>query len=140
MKRITNLLLLFVILVVGAACKSTLQEGGAYNPAPETVQPEKALYAADASYKFAWVTINTAFDFERENRATLWKISPDIKKSLDKLRPEAQRANTRYLQARAVYLTNSVSVNLSDLESALSGIQRVATSVQAVIPTTQPTQ
>lgn len=135
MKTFIHALILCAILVIGSACnKGTLQPGGAYNPNPSIVEPDKAFYVADAAYKVAYTGITAIFDFERENRLLLWEISPDIKHKLDEIRPKAVEANETYLEARAVYKANPTPAGLTKLQTALSKLQQITSTVQTIVP------
>lgn len=138
------------IFLVGAtvfgltACQSgRLESGGAYAPLVTntvagtnaiTAQPDMAFYIADAAYQTGWSAVNAAFDFEFNNRATLWKVSPQIKEQLDLIRPDAVKANADYLAARAVYIANPIPPNLDLLQQVLARLQQVSTAAQALLP------
>ena len=127
-----------------AGCQSgRLESGGAYSPLVTntiagtnavTAQPDMAFYIADAAYQTAWKIINAAFDFEYNNRAALWKLSPQIKLGLDGIRPDAVKANADYLRARAAYMANPVAPNLDVLQSVLAKLQQLSTTAQSLLP------
>lgn len=120
--------------------KTTLQTGGAYaivvgtTNMIATAAPDAAFYLVDSAFDFAYSSINAAFQFERDNRAYLWKLSPDIKHTLDKIRPGAVDAVKRYARARKAYMKNSTPPGLSVLQNILGEVQKVATATQAAIP------
>ena len=132
-----------VILTAGIGCKSSrLESGGAYAPTvtnavtgevTATQAPDIAFYNVDSAYLLAYSTANAAFDFERNNRAMLWKISPQIKRTLDTIRPQAVAANMRYLAARASYLANPVPAGLTQLQTILAEIGSIASAAQVAI-------
>lgn len=127
-------LLLAGLLAVGTfcGCRATLETGGAYAPAGQ--QADMAFYAVDGAFDLAFSTVDAAFKFEKQNRAQLWKISPNIKHTLDKIRPEASQVVRQYLTAREAYKKNPTVEGLSDLETALATIKRLADAAIAVIP------
>src|SRR5690349_4555794 len=126
MKKPYLLLLVFALLVGSLAIcctKSTLQPGGAYNPVSTnsagvtTPAPDMGLFVADSAYQVAWNTLDAAFTTERNNRQMLWTISPQIKKTLDGIRPQASQFNDDYLRARAAYIANPVPTNLNGVNA-----------------------
>lgn len=142
-------------IALWTGCKSTLAPGGAYAPGNFVVATDpsgvtttnftatgvsdKAFFAVDSAYDFAYSTIDAAFTFERENRLALWKLSPDIKHTLDKIRLQAWDANVRYFRARQQYLSNPVPAGLSTLQSTLAELQNLAAAVQiAIAPAKTP--
>ena len=141
MKRLVPIIALVACLGL-SACKSTLEPGGAYAPTTTnavtgvitaTQAPDMAFYNIDSAYLLAYSTANAAFDFERNNRAMLWKISPQIKHTLDTIRPQAVAANMRYLAARASYLANPVPAGLTQLQTILAEIGSIASAAQVAI-------
>lgn len=132
-----HVLALFLCLTVWSGCKSTLQEGGAYNSGSTNsvvVKADLAFFVVDSAYELAHATIDAAFTFEKNNRALLWDRSKSIKHELDAIRPQAVAINGKYLTARAAYLANPVPDNLTKLQAILVEIQRLATSTAAVLP------
>jgi hypothetical protein len=135
---------LFVIMLciagMAAGCKNTqLESGGAYAPAvtnaagqvtPAT-QPEQALYVSDAAYKLAFDTVIGVMNFERDNREDLKKISPQIKTSLDKIRPTVAEINHRWALARKAYKANPTPAGLSTVQGVVAEIVRLVPVVQA---------
>lgn len=117
--------------------KATLESGGAYAPANTNVVDTAvavSFYNTDLSYKVAWSAINTVFEFERNNRALLWNLSPNIKKTLDEIRPQAVAANAKYLAARQAYLDTPDQPGLDILHTILADLQKLVASVQVVLP------
>jgi hypothetical protein len=94
--------------------------------------PDFALYSADSTFELAYSALNAAFKIERDNRAFLWKLSPDIKHSLDNIRPDATIAVMTYTRARAEYELHPTPVNLSSMQSALALVQKLASAAAAV--------
>jgi hypothetical protein len=88
----------------------------------------------DAAYSLARATINGVFQFERDNRAMLWKISPSIKKTLDGIRPQAVKADAEYHRARAVYMANPVPAGLDQLQTILARINQLSITAASVLP------
>ncbi len=146
-----NKLKIFVstILVVTslaiAGCVHKLELGGAYSPSQTNSlgvvtavsAPDMALYTADSTFALAYATADGAFTFERNNRAFLWKVSPNIKHNLDKIRPQAVDIKNRYLAARKIYIANPIPANLSTLNLILAELQKitvVATSSLVNVP------
>jgi len=138
-----------IALSLWTGCKSTLAPGGAYAPGSFVVTTDpsgasvtnfvpsaaadKAFFVVDSAYDIAYSAIDAVFTFERENRLALWNLSPDIKHTLDKIRPQAWDANVRYARARQQYISNPVPAGLSTLQSTLAELQNLAASVQAAI-------
>jgi hypothetical protein len=134
-------------LLVGCGGSARLQLGGAYAPATfQTVtndagnvstntfisqQPDFVLYAADATFDFAYSSMEAAFKIERDNRLFLWKISPDIKHSLDSIRPQASLAVKAYTSARADYIAHPTPANAAAMQSFLSEVSRLASAASA---------
>jgi hypothetical protein len=134
-------------VVVLPGCQATLESGGAYAPiitnsvtgaVTLAQEPELAFYNVDAAYNLAYSTVDAAFNFERNNRALLWQISPGIKHSLDVIRPQAVSANLRYLAARSAYLANPVPAGLTQLQTVLAEVASLASAAQAAIAVQAP--
>lgn len=142
-RSIPSVLFAALSLSLFLGCKATLQPGGAYSPTvtnavtgvvTPTQLPDMDFYNVDAAYSLARATINGVFEFERNNRATLWKLSPSIKHTLDGIRPQAVAANAEYHRARAVYMANPVPAGLDQLQTILAKINQLATTAAAVLP------
>ncbi len=104
-----------------------------------TQAPDIMLYALDSSFDLAESTIQGVFKAERDNRAFLWSVSPQIKHSLDKIRPVAWDVIRRYTQARSVYLANPTPANLTVMQELLSKGKALALSaIAASAPTNLP--
>lgn len=149
MKRFVLFLILPVFLTGCAGHR--LQPGGAYsagsfttildaNGVTSTVftatsAPDFAFFAVDSSYDLAYSTLDGVFKFERENRAILWKVSPNIKHALDEIRIQAIAVNSQYLRARETYKANPIPANLGVLQETLARVQALAATAQtAAIP------
>ncbi len=133
MKR---LFALFAVTAFLIGCSSTkLEPGGAYAPVDVAgayaIQPDLQFYQVDAAYKVAYTTVDTLFQFEKANREMLWRLSPNIKKTLDQIRPDAWKANVAYHEARKVYMANPVPTNLTQLQGILQKMQQISASAQA---------
>lgn len=120
------------LALTNTGCKSTLESGGAYAPTGQL--PDKAFFIVDAAYQVGYQTIDAAFQFERNNRALLWKASPQIKHTLDDIRPQAAAANKEYLTARAVYMANPTPSGLTTLQTVLAKIQQLVVTATSVLP------
>src|SRR4051794_27853928 len=111
-KGFLSVALLAAVLLTNAiynvGCSSTkLEAGGSFAPvATNSVSAASAIgfYAVDAAYDLAYATVDTAFNFERNNRAVLWRISPEVKHGLDSLRPQLDAVRLKYALARQAYL------------------------------------
>lgn len=123
-------------------CANQLQPGGAYAPTATneagqvtaTAAPDMALFSADSAFDFANSTIDTAFLLERNNRQLLWAISPEIKHTLDKIRPQAVAARLKWAQARRAYLAFPAPDTLSSLQGVLAEMQRISAAATAALP------
>lgn len=136
MKKLTQIIglisLAVLLLSIPAGCKSTLEPGGAYAPIGQA--PDKAFYGVDATFDLAEGIVDGALKFERDNRLLLWRLSPDIKHSLDKLRPEFVNIVKQWGTARKAYMANPTPAGLSTLQTILGQMQQVSQAIQAVIP------
>lgn len=113
-------------------CASRLEPGGAY--ARAGAAPDKGFFVVDAAYDIAYSTIDTAFSFEKKNRALLWQISPEIKHGLDAIRPKALAIAREYTLARKAYKLNPTPANLDTLQTILGRTRQLATAAQAALP------
>lgn len=126
-------LIALVLATTASTCSSKrLEPGGAYAPAGQ--QADMQFYAVDAAYDLAYYTIEAVFTFEMNNEVALWKLSPDIKHTLDKIRPQAWAANLEYHKARDAYMKNPVPANLSTLQAVVAKLQQLAVTASAVVP------
>lgn len=120
-------------------CKASLQPGGSYSPVDTngvaTQKPDLAFYEVDSSYNLLYAAVDAAFTFERDNRLWLFKLSPQIKHTLDSIRPQAVSANARYLRTRTAYKANPTPADLSTLGTILAEIQQVSAAATAAIST-----
>lgn len=146
MKRPLLVLLFSVILfsLTISGCKTPqLEPGGVYAPTNsvgEVVRKDTALFASDAAHKFAFESIQAVFKFERDNRAELRAISPNIKKELDKLRIQAAMIEKRWAAARQAYRANPTPEGLEGVNLIIAELSRIVPIVQAQITTsTTPT-
>lgn len=134
-------------LIFVPACSTPLETGGAYAPATTNAAgevtalaaPDKTFYAIEASFALAYDACQTVFKFERDNRLVLWQISPEIKHTLDRIRPQALDAVRRYGLARTAYKANPIPANLSGLQTVLAQLQALSAAAAAALPT-QPTK
>lgn len=140
-KKFTLLIALTAALSLTAltACKTNLAPGGAYNPSVTnsagvvTSTPDIALYNADAAFKTAYDSLNLVFETEYKNRDYFWKLSPDIKHTLDKIRPEAQAAVNDYAAARTAYKANPPVVGLTGVNAVLAKIQQLLIAATSAV-------
>lgn len=131
------LLCLLPALLLG--CKSpSLEPGGVYAPKDElgrVVYSDIGLALADASYKFAYETVLSPLKFEKDNRAQIMALDPQIglkvKQALDKVRVEVWEVDVRWAKARNMYRANPTPVGLSNLQTILLELQRIIPVVQA---------
>lgn len=128
--RLILVLLGFLALLPG--CKSTLEPGGPY--APEGQKSDMPFFAVEGAFDIAYSAIDAVFKFERDNRVELWKYNPDIKRTLDKIRPESAKVVVQYARARSEYIKHPTRQGLSAMEQALSIAQRLASTAGALIP------
>lgn len=143
MKKII-LIVLLALSITG--CTNKLQTGGAYSPITtnaagiiiESTTPEYAFFVTDLSFSTAYSAVDAAFTFEKNNRDMLWKISPNIKHTLDKIRPQAWNVVVRYSAARKVYIANPTPPGLTVLQQILTEVQKLSASAIAALPATSP--
>ena len=143
-KRIKLCVMMLVIpafIFCWEGCKSgKLEGGGFYAPNSTnaagiaTAHPDYKFFICDLAFSTAYSAVDAAFTFERNNRKLLWKVSPEIKHALDKIRPAAWSTVQRYARARSAYLTSPTPAGLSTLETVLIEIQKLAASAQAALP------
>lgn len=144
--------LLSLSIGLWCGCKATLAPGGAYAPTVFTTNAttgvittnqmpsDMAFYITESTFILAASTIDTAFRFERDNRAALWKLSPDIKHTLDKIRPDATQAVNAYAAARKVYMANPTPAGLDMLNTIMAKAQQIASAAAAAVKVTNPTK
>lgn len=138
MKKYLSLLLLSVGLMLwpGASCNQARLEPGGFYAQTNTV-PDLTFYQVDATYDFTSYALIAAFSFEKQNRDALWKINPNIKHTLDQLRPQFVEYGRQYLKARDAYKAMPVPANLTVMQQVLAKMQQLAASANAVIPKAQ---
>ena len=121
-----------LVFCPGCALGPRLETGGAYS-ATTTAAALPELYVLDSSFDLAYTALDGVVKFERDNRATLWEISPRIKQSLDKLRIEAAVLVADYGTAREAYLKNPTPATGSVLQTTLGKIQSANAAALTVI-------
>lgn len=143
-----SLALLLPILV---GCQSTLAPGGAYAPTVSVTNtagavttttvlaPDIGFYIADSAFVSAESILDIAFRFEKDNREALWKLSPEIKHTLDSIRPGAQQACISYKSARDAYKKNPTPAGLDLLNTILSKVQSLSSAASAAVTSAQKT-
>lgn len=143
MKRLLQAsILVFILSFAIVGCKSRLASGGAYAPTvtnsagvvSAAFEPDMAFYVADSGFDLAYSTIDAAFKFEKENRAALWKLSPEIKRTMDALRPKAWQVLQKWAVARKTYLANPIPSNLETLKEVLAEMKRLNATAASVLP------
>jgi hypothetical protein len=133
MKQLCYTIMLAVCLAV-TACQSPHLTPGVYAPAGQVADLQ--LYQADCAYSLAFGTLDSAFKFERDNRAVLWKLSPKIKHALDEIRPQAWAANQRWAVARQAYITQPIPANMTALQTIIAKVQQLTAAAQAALAQT----
>ena len=135
-KTLTILALCAITILTG--CQTKLASGGAYAPtaADGTAAPDLVFYQTDSAFDLVHAVFDFAFKAERENRAYLWKLSPNIKHTLDKLRPDALKVVADYTIAREAYQANPSPPGLSTLQGLLARAKQISAAVSAVLPST----
>jgi hypothetical protein len=128
--------MLLIGLACVPACKTTLEPGGAYAPLVGTnVQSDVTFYAIESAFEVAYKSIDFVFKFEFDNRDLLFKVSPEIKRSLDAIRPKAVQIRDDYMLARIVYRANSTPANLDALQQVLQKLQQLLATAEAIMKT-----
>lgn len=120
-------------LALTTGCGTTLAPGGAY--ARTNAAPDLALYRLDAAFATAHTAVDVAFQFEADNRALCWRISPQIKHSLDAIRPQATATVRAWAYARRAYLADPVPENLPALQQILAKLEQFSGAVTAALQT-----
>lgn len=140
MKRLlTASISFFAVCVVASfilvGCKTpSLEPGGAYAPTNvvgQVVSNDIGLALVDASYKFAYESIQTVFKFERDNRPAIWAVSHNVKKGLDDARPRVVEWDKRWATARFEYRQNPTPAGLNKLQTILAEMNRLLPIVQS---------
>jgi hypothetical protein len=126
--------LLALGLVGGTAgCgKATLEAGGAYAPTNSAVAPDLALYQIDLAFDLADSATRELMKFERDNRALLWKVDPNIKKTFDQWRPKIVVAEQEFALARMGYLANPVPSGLDQMGTILARLQQISGVLKSI--------
>jgi hypothetical protein len=114
-----------------AGCKAPLEQGGAYYPTGQTA--DKPLLIADNLYRVAYTSLDLLFTVEKDNRAALWALNPNIKRGLDKVRNEAWEINVQWATARSLYKANPTPAGLATLETILAKIQQLVPVAQSIL-------
>jgi len=138
MKKLILLISLLACLFLLPACHTTLATGGAYSGTNAPTSLDYAFYQVDAAFALSYDACDTAFNFERNNRAMLWKLNPDIKHTLDSIRPRAVQAAQKYAVARAAFEANQNQVNLDPLVRLLAEFQPLTAQAQAALTIPKP--
>lgn len=121
--------------IVNTGCKTpSLEVGGPYAPADTNgvvIYSDVGLALADTTYQFAYETILSVMKFERDNRLAIWEISPNVKRTLDKARPQVVDIDKRWVTARRAYKLNPTPAGLSTLQTILAEIQRLVPVIES---------
>lgn len=131
---VLSLLLISSLAFSVEGCKNhtvNLEKGGAYAQTNQPTQQE--LFIADEAYKLAYTTVQGVFKFEKDNRAMIKSISPEIKKDLDKARPIAVDIDKRWANARFLYKQAPTPQGLSTIQGILQEAQVLIPIVQEAI-------
>ncbi len=123
--------------VLLSGCRTPqLESGGAYAPTNSVGQasaaPDPEFYAVDATFSLDYGLVQAVFQFERDNRPYLWGLDPNIKRTLDGLRPQVVEAVQNYFVGRDAYKANPTPAGLSTLQTVAGRMKQVAASAQAV--------
>lgn len=137
--------LLGFTLLCTEGCKKTLEVGGAYAPSVVSTNPvtgvvttnivnapDLAFYQIDSGFLAAYASVDAIFSWERDNRAFLWTVSPNIKHTLDQARPTAAALVKNYGVARQAYKANPTPAGLDLLKTILSKLQAIQAAASAV--------
>ena len=133
---------LMAVLLITACKTPKLAPGGAYTGSVTnivgtnlviTATSDLALYSADSSFALAYKTLDAIFLTERNNRDYFWKVSPQIKHTLDKVRVQAQKVVSDYAAARTAYIANPTPAGLTGVQSVLAQIQQLVFVGNAVL-------
>lgn len=141
-KLCAAMLLLPIMILCWEGCAHKLELGGAYRPATtnaagivvDASTPDYAFFSVDLAFSTAYSAVDAVFKFERDNRVALWKVSPNIKHTLDNLRPKVWDVVRRYARARKAYLSNPLPAGLTTLQTVLGEIQKLAGAAARVVP------
>lgn len=125
-------LLIGALAFAGCVTSTRLAPEGAY-AASETKAAQAELYTLDAAFDLAYHALDATFKYERANRALLWKLSPNIKRHLDKLRREAGVVRDDYALARTLYLETPTPAGLNEMQTALNKLQMANVAALNVI-------
>lgn len=133
--KATTLLLVAILslgAMTGCVTGERLESGGAYAQT-QTSRAIPQLFTLDASFDMAYSALDVTFKYERNNRLTLWNLSPNIKHNLDKLRVEASRVKKDYAIARKSYLSNPTPAGLDAISASLNEFLKVNAAALEVI-------
>ena len=149
-KLLVNAVALVGCVLIGYGCASTLEPGGAYAPGALVVStdpsgvtttnftpamtPDRALFDCDCAFELVWTVVEGVFRFERDNRAALWAVSPEIKHSLDRLRPKAWAFQVQWASARRAYLRNPTPGGIVTMKTILGQLRQLADAALAALP------
>lgn len=128
-----SLIISFAFIASFAGC-AKMAPSGAY--ATTGTQADATFYSVDSGFNLAYAALDGAFTFERNNRDALFKLNPDIKHSLDKIRPGALNVAKKYALARRAYLSMPTPAGLTELQTILGEVRQISAAAVAVMPKT----
>ena len=127
---------LFAVVLI--ACKTPqLEQGGAYSTSTNSTgvvsAPDPAFYSADALAGVLIASIDHVFKVEADNQEFFKSISPEFKKTLDEIRPQAWSALVIWAQARQAYMLHPTPAGLDSYNQILGKLRQIS-DVLATIP------
>lgn len=133
-----------VITTTCTGCKTNLEPGGAY--APVTVSTNAAtgevttnvnaqvlLHRVDLGYRLAKTTFYEVSQWEFDNRTNLWAVSPEIKRTLDRLRVEFVKVDQDFVTAHDACTAAPTPEGGGKLEAILARLEAVVDAATAVL-------
>lgn len=145
-KHSVNALIAAAFVLVGFSCAKTLEPGGVYAPGATVTTTaagvtstnffpaDAKLFALDSAYDLVYPLLEGVLTFERDHRAALWALSPEIKHTLDRIRPQAWELNVQWARARQAYLLNPTPGGLTKLETVLAQLKQLNAAALAALP------
>lgn len=103
---------LFTPLFTGCATKSSVEQGS-----------EALVINAEQVQVMALEAVDAFLLFEAQNRETLWKVNPGIKKAADQLRQTFPASNATFLNVLARYKESRTLENRANLNTWLAVLE-----------------
>lgn len=128
-KLLTILPILAAISLMPGCTTPRLAESVSAQPVDQLLQV--ALYKADLEFTTADTITGLILQWERENRAILWQVNPQIKYKLDKVRINLPTARAAYFMARDLYTNINDSQSVIDLRAAVARMQELQSAADA---------